>query len=259
MKILASCVTSRNADAAAGIVKSLCNNTSISPFLVSNGAGGSGLLSPDAQFVLPVNIGRPAALNIVFHRAIADSCDYVVYSDDDATVVGDGWFDNSIGLMEENPKIAVIGPKIIIPVDSGYRTGHCNCRITQDGIVLHKDLPMDSPVVCETSLVSFVTGVFTFFRVSAIMKIGDNDLLFSPNQWEDLDYCIRAWMSDFRVVYDGRTEVVHHGSQGGTSKRDIMVSLAHTMATNLKYDGSITEFGDRLECEIDRIGRSVPA
>lgn len=62
-----------------------------------------------------------------------------------------------------------------------------------------------------TSYSLFCTGAALMITSYARKKIGHFDEEFQMS-FEDVDYCLRAWISDVPVIYCGAAEIVHHES-----------------------------------------------
>ncbi len=254
MKTLAACVTSKSADIAAKMLYGVCYEAGVDCMVVCNGCAPPTDKEFCAMF-LPVNVGCPGGTNTAFKAAKEGGYDYLLRIDDDAEVLTPDWLGRCLKVMERDPKCGLIGSKILQP-DKNH-CGHCNCRVTREGFVLRSGLMREAPVVCKTDYASFITGVFMFFRMDAVKDVGDMDLLFTPSQFDDVDYCMQMWAKGWHVVYDGGIEVFHNSGAPVADARRDMISNAHGNVLNMKYGGNFLLHAEKLEESIDKMGREI--
>ncbi len=203
---------------------------------------------------LPVNVGHPCGVNFGINFAVTQRYDYFFKLDDDVTILTQDWYAKCLQLMAHDSRIGIIGAKILNPDEQTIQWAYT--RIYPTGWTFHRGEPRNKEELCRIYRVNSVQSSFFFVRVEHILKTGYFDLLFSPSQYEDADYCFRMWLQGFHSVYDGRIEIVHHDRASSDEPMRRLISNAHAYTMNLKYNGAI-QFGLKLEAAIDQIGREI--
>lgn len=167
--------------------------------------------------LLGANLGFPAAANIAFRETIED---VIVFLDDDVEVVP-GWLSHLFGAMNKSPQIGIVSSKIIDPNGNIFfaeiRTGPL--RSLRRG-------ETDYGQGAYTKDTDVVPGTCWMMRRELFDSIGGFDENYYPCQFEDFDYCLRARLAGYRVVYDGTLTLIHHnlyrtgGKQVNEKNRD---------------------------------------
>ena len=55
-----------------------------------------------------------------------------------------------------------------------------------------------------------LVGACWLMRREVFNKIGGFDERFFPSQHEDIDYCLRARLAGYKIIYNGKVRVIHH-------------------------------------------------
>lgn len=167
---------------------------------------------------LPINIGAPAARNWLINREQTWSRDYVAFLDDDVLLQPD-WLSWFLAAMEDRPKAAVVGCKILDP-GSPARFQY-----------LYRSIAIARPDLLKLSLArpshQFDTGLYDFlrptrsvmgcqhmFRTSALREEPFFDIRFSPSQVDDIDHDLLLCLKGHEVLYCGQVGCVHVQSSG---------------------------------------------
>ncbi len=158
------------------------------------------------------NIGLPQAWNQALKIVTGD---YVLILNPDTRLPKD-FFEKSILLLKNDPKIGVMGPKLIDP--DGTPQGSVSHEIKiinairefwfgQKG-TFEKYIPTENhPLEVDT-----VSGACMFIPKSVIQKIG----LFTEKvfmYYEEKDYCRRVRRAGLKVVFDPNITIVHEHGQ----------------------------------------------
>lgn len=144
------------------------------------------------------------------------------------TLVHEGAIGKLAAFLEENPKVGIVGPKVLNP--DGTLQKPCRRSEARPWDVfayflgLSKLFPknpkfsgyfmgyMDEDVVHE---VHGVSGSCMLIRREVIDQIGYLDEQFFAYQ-EDADYCLRARKAGWKVYYYPKAEIIHFGGMGGS-------------------------------------------
>ena len=125
---------------------------------------------------------------------------YVVVLNDDCFVKGK-WLSALVQLAESNPRIGIVGSKLLRVNGKVTDTG---AYITPDGRTVGE---IDNPEVPH--VVKGFLGCSILIKRELIDQIGGFDEIFSPYLYEDTDFCYRARLNGWLVYYCPNSEVYH--------------------------------------------------
>ncbi len=148
----------------------------------------------------PKNLGFSRANNQGIRAA---SGEFIFLLNND-TEVREGWLSNAIKVAQSNPKIGIVGCKLIFP---DGRIQHTGGYVTDAGIGKHYVDDVDGEREVE-----YVTGAAILIKKELIDKIGLLDEKFSPIYFEETDLCFRARAAGFKVVYTPNSLIIHSES-----------------------------------------------
>jgi|GEM_PF-1641380 len=152
------------------------------------------------------NLGFPNAVNIGI-RAAAGKHILILNND---TVVTKGWLDRLIDVADSNEKIGIVGP--ISNIVSGVQIDK-NAKY-QSIEEMHKYAEKVSKEnkgqVQQFPRVAFLC---TLIKREVINKIGGLDERFSPGNFEDDDFCLRAQLAGYKTVIAKDVFIHHYGSK----------------------------------------------
>ncbi|MFI5349998.1 MAG: glycosyltransferase [Elusimicrobiota bacterium] len=147
------------------------------------------------------NLGAAGAVNALRRRLKSE---WLVLLDDDARVTP-GWLPGLLRAAASRPDVGIVGCKVTAPggriftaelTPAGTACGHGE---TDEG-------QRDYRRACEC-----VAKTCWLMRRSLFSRVGPFDERFFPCQFEDADYCLRARLKGFRVLYQGDVAVSHAG------------------------------------------------
>ena len=263
MRVVACIVSHRPPEVARPVVECVLRTCPEASFLLIN-SGRDRKEYPDDMFAglpvltmhMPINIGHPGGANVGINYASDRGAEFFLFLDDDITILTEDWYEKCLELMDFDKKIGVIGAKILNP---DKKTVQWACtQITEDGWNFHRGEPRNAPELNRILRVNSIQSAFFFARMEHLRKVGEWDLVFSPSQFDDADYCFRMWIDGFSCVYDGRIEIVQPPpSVSARDKKEMdLAATAHANFMNLKY-GNMLRFGADLERQIDKLGRDI--
>ena len=179
---------------------------------------------------IPQNAGVSAGLNAGF-AASSTGSKYVVILNNDLEFFGD-WLEILMAPAEKDPSVAVVGCKLLYPdgriqhaggdLSPELRTSHIGRGQTDRG---QFDAVSEMP---------FVTGAVMLLRRSVFASIGGFDTGYTPYLFEDVDLFIRARRAGFKIMYTGKTRILHY--EGATVDEDARPSvLAASFRNHLRF------------------------
>jgi len=212
-------------DCVSQLVKSIYRFTTV-PFriiIVNNGSTDRTLelsdIFPDVKIInLSENQGLIKALNIAVKHVNAP---YVVRVDHDAEVVMP--WEILLEHFERDSKVAIVGPRIIFPDNTLYsgqfyfslRKKRLPFLKIKNGLRIpplfrsffHGYADLDTDTFTE---VVHVTGTFMVIRCDVLKKFKFNEKYIDKNgDFEDMDFTLMVAKNKYKVIYDGRVQVLH--------------------------------------------------
>jgi GT2 family glycosyltransferase/glycosyltransferase involved in cell wall biosynthesis len=138
--------------------------------------------------------------------AAAASAEFLVFLNND-TIPEPGWLDALVAQVEEHPRAAVVGSRLLYPNDT---VQHAGIVITQEHIPRHIYLgfPGDHPAVLKSRRFRAVTGACALFRRELFEAAGGFDVGFT-NGYEDIDICLRFGEAGYEIHYCAESVLVH--------------------------------------------------
>ena len=158
---------------------------------------------------LPINMGYAGGCNEGFKHALAAGAEYVWLVNSDVVVDDKSTLRSLITLVESDPKIGLVGPRLASLGDADHLT-YCGgiCSINPP-IWKHTADPEQARVwTQEYPNAGLVVGTAMLVRTSVIRQIGFLDeRLFA--YFEDNDYSIRSSKAGYRNLVDEKFSVRH--------------------------------------------------
>ncbi len=159
------------------------------------------------------NLGFGVAANLGAARARAP---IVVFINSDV-IVSPNWLDPLCRRLEEHPRNAVAGAKI---VDLHGRIDHAGALLGHDGWAMHYgagDDP-DKPEYAFARRVDYVTGACLAVRTRLFHETGGFDPWFHIAYFEDADLCLRLAARGWEIWYEPASVVTHAGGASGSEE-----------------------------------------
>lgn len=165
---------------------------------------------------------------------------YVLLNSD--VEVSPGWLEPLVGLMESDPQIAAIQPKLLAYHDRGSfeyagAAGGCVDSLAYPFCRgrLFDTLEQDKGQYNQVSEIFWASGACCLIRKSVTDQIG----LFEPTffaHMEEIDFCWRAKNFGYKIMYQPRSVVWHVG--GGTlpktNPRKLFLNIHNSLAMMLR-------------------------
>ncbi|HEY0798707.1 MAG TPA: glycosyltransferase [Candidatus Baltobacteraceae bacterium] len=153
---------------------------------------------------------------------------YICFLNND-TEVQNGWLDELVATAENDSGIGVVGAKLIYP----------DGRLQEAGGVIYRDGSganygrggdPDDPRYSYLREVDYCSGAALLVRADLFTRLGGFSSEYAPAYYEDTDFCFAAHAAGYRVVYQPRSQVVHH--EGVSSGTDITTGVKRFEAVN---------------------------
>ena len=160
------------------------------------------------------NLGFPASINQGILNAAAN---YILIANNDI-VLTSGWLERIIEVAESDNKIGIVGP-ISNEVSGLQKDTQANYNSIDD---MHRYASLvkekNKNEVMEFPRVAFLC---TLIKKEVIEKIGGLDERFSPGNYEDDDFCLRAQLNGFKTVIAKDVFIHHYGSKSFKANGEI--------------------------------------
>ncbi|MDQ7817356.1 MAG: glycosyltransferase [Melioribacteraceae bacterium] len=152
------------------------------------------------------NLGFPKAVNLGIDESNGK---YVVIANNDI-LFNEGWLSRMIEVVESDSKIGLVGP--ISNEVSGLQKDEKAAYKTIDEMKIYAgDIKQNN----KNQIQNFPRLAFlcTLIKREVIEAIGGLDERFSPGNYEDDDYCLRAQLAGFKAVVAKDVFIHHYGSK----------------------------------------------
>lgn len=157
------------------------------------------------------------ANNMGIKYALKEGADYVFLLNNDTKMIHRDWLTRIIEIPEANPNVGIVGCKLIYP-DGRIQHAGGKIDVKSSEVAFNYGAgKLDNGSYDEVKDVDYVTGAAFLIRKEVLQKIGLLDERFSPIYFEETDYCARAKMAGYRIIYNPRTKIVHR--EGITVKK----------------------------------------
>lgn len=156
---------------------------------------------PNIQFIRnPRNVGFAAGINIGIRMALKDQAEFVFLLNNDAVVERDCIHELKYEILK-NPRNGIAGPRIFYfnePNRIWHGGGQFNSALT--GVVIKEKNKEEKNTGTAVGDITFLTACAMLIRTIVFEQIGlfDEEYFFYD---EDLDFCIRAQRSKFKLNY----------------------------------------------------------
>lgn len=152
------------------------------------------------------NLGFPAAVNQGIEAANGD---YIIIANNDI-IVTDSWLERLIEVAESDPNIGIVGP-ISNEVSGLQKDKEANYKSIDEMHLYAKKVKEKNKN--KTLPFPRVAFLCTLIKKEVIDKIGGLDERFSPGNYEDDDFCLRAQLAGYKTVIAQDVFIHHYGSK----------------------------------------------
>ncbi|MDP2939176.1 MAG: glycosyltransferase [Candidatus Omnitrophota bacterium] len=158
------------------------------------------------------NLGFCGGANLALRNTTNE---FIVFLDDDAEVT-QGWLKKLYKQIKDKSKVGIVGGKVVptngIIWSADYRVrpiALVGCGEIDKG-------QRDYIKECDALI-----GPCWLIRRQLLKKVGYFDERFFPSQHEDIDYCLRARLAGYKIIYNGKVKIIHrHLLRDGGDKQN---------------------------------------
>ena len=156
------------------------------------------------------NLGFPKAVNQAIK--ISTGKYYLIANND--IVVTKGWLERMVKVAESDPMIGIVGPisNAVSGVQLDKKALYKN--ISEFPIYAAKIRKQNANQLMEFPRIAFLC---TLIKREVIEKLGGLDERFSPGNFEDDDFCLRAQLAGYKSVIAKDVFIHHYGSKSFTA------------------------------------------
>ncbi len=146
---------------------------------------------------------------------------YLLFLNNDMEVTP-GWLDPLTGTLDSDPTVGIVGAKLLFPDGTIQHAGVAMVDVQGEehsfgGIHLSYKKPSNDPSANRAQQMQVVTGACLLIRCEIFAEAGG----FDAGYWngnEDVDLCLKAVQSGWKVVYRPECEIIHYESQSGPQR-----------------------------------------
>jgi GT2 family glycosyltransferase len=153
------------------------------------------------------NMGFSVANNQGIKIAITNGAKQVLLLNNDIEITDKHWLETLNMVLTSDDKIGVVGCKLLY---ADGRIQHAGGVIALKGAYHRGERDLDRGQFDNVESVDYVTGAVLLIKTKVIREIGFLDEGFSPIYCEDSDWCVRAKLQGYKVVYSPKPCLIHH-------------------------------------------------
>jgi len=163
---------------------------------------------PQVQLITNrMNMGYSVANNQGIRLALDKDAKQVLLLNNDVEITDDKWLEKLTAVLESENEIGVVGCKLLFPDGKiQYAGGLIKLR----GAFHRGEREEDRGQYDKVEFVDYVTGATLLIKSDVIREIGLLDEGFTPLYCEDSDWCVRATLYRYKVVYTPEPTLIHH-------------------------------------------------
>ncbi|HEX8550512.1 MAG TPA: glycosyltransferase family 2 protein [Abditibacteriaceae bacterium] len=134
--------------------------------------------------------------------------DYIVFLDNDTVIAQRDWLQQLQAFLEANPKCAAVAPKLLFPWQP-FHIECCGAGVSRRGRIQYIARGQERNARREPFSIQCAISAAWMMRREVLDEIGALDEVYSPVQYEDLDWCYRAREAGYEIWALPAVEVFH--------------------------------------------------
>lgn len=151
------------------------------------------------------NIGAVAGRNEALNVATGT---YVAFLDNDTILGQSDWLERLAARLESTPNCAVVAPKLLFPW-APFEIECCGCAVSPRGKIRYLGRGEQRGSANEAVEIQCAISAAWLMRRDLVERIGNLDDVYSPVQYEDLDFCYRARAQGLSIWTAPEVEIYH--------------------------------------------------
>lgn len=169
---------------------------------------------PLHTIMLPSNVGTTVSRNQALKKCRGQ---YICVLDSDLELVQDDMMHGLMHYLEEHPMCGLVAPRLLFPsghYQKSIDTFPTLSRKLQRAFFLRGMEKKEGELLKMYSPreVDYAISAFWLMRREILETVGllDENIFYAP---EDLDYCLRIWLSGYQIMYTPEWFAVHHAQE----------------------------------------------
>jgi len=201
------------------------------------------------------NIGAVEGRNIALEHSKGD---YLVFLDNDVLIAQSGWLEMLVSFMDAHPTCGIVAPRLVFPWEP-FQVECCGCAVSSQGRIAYLDRGATRDAIQQPRSVQAAISAAWMMRREVYAKLGGLDPVYSPVQYEDLDYCYRARAAGYEVWVQPAVELFHfeHTTTAGSDDVNFRYVTSRN-AVQFKKRWKSTFEQEMQEQNIDFTWRQLP-
>lgn len=185
-------------------------------------------------------VGRNEAMRVA-------TGEFFAFLDNDLVVRDRDWAERLTGLLRAEPDVGIVSPKLVFPWPP-FAIEFAGCEVTLSGRVLYRGRgePREAEEFDRRRDCQCLISASIVFPRKLYDELGGLDEVFSPVQFEDIDFCYRAREAGYRCVYTPEVEMYHweHTTTAGSTDINFkLVTIRNARTFKLRWQHRFTAEG----------------
>jgi GT2 family glycosyltransferase len=134
--------------------------------------------------------------------------EHLVFLDNDTLITQTDWLDRLREFLAGDERRAAVAPKLLFPWEP-FQIECCGAGVSQRGRIQYIGRGQERNALVEPFVVQCAISAAWMMRRAVIDKIGALDDVYSPVQYEDLDWCYRAREAGYEIWALPAVELLH--------------------------------------------------
>lgn len=151
------------------------------------------------------NIGAVRGRNIAIERCKGD---YIVFLDNDMLIFQPHWLNDLRDFLQKRPSCGIVAPKLLFPW-APFAIECCGCALSPEGRVAYLGRGGGRNTIVQPQQIQAAISASWMMPRTIYEELGGLDKVYSPVQYEDLDYCYRVRAAGFEVWVNPAVELFH--------------------------------------------------
>jgi len=172
-------------------------------------------------------------------KEVDQNSDVIILNSD--IVCQANWFENLMyGAYKVNKNVGICGPKLLYPDETIQSAGSFRSLYGFEHYFRFE--PQDNQLSQVPQYCLAITGACLYIKRELINKIGllSEEYKFT---YEDIDYCLRAWQKNYRVLCFPKSQLIHYEGKTREKHKSTQDNINSSMA--LFWDKWNSWFNDR--------------